>query len=215
MTAKQRAARAKFKAVVKEAAKLRKKNPKLTQAEAVKQAFAISYSKQRKGKKLGATSRQTGTSDKARDKARKAKPPGKRKAGKTAQRKYYYEYRKNRTDKPGKLTGTHKDTKSHNVNIRVVSGIGDVGQKFTRINNDVNGNPRYVVHFLELLNDEERISIPYNKKYEYALKKAKKIGGRKFSNKQYGGGIVFQSYNLQDTWNAIQRIKENPGKIKI
>ena len=215
MTAKQRAARAKFKAVVKEAAKLRKKNPKLTQAEAVKQAFAISYSKQRKGKKLGATSRQTGTSDKLRDKARKAKPPGKRKAGKTAQRKYYYEYRKNRTDKPGKLTGTHKDTKSHNVNIRVVSGIGDVGQKFTRINNDVNGNPRYVVHFLELLNDEERISIPYNKKYEYALKKAKKIGGRKFSNKQYGGGIVFQSYNLQDTWNAIQRIKENPGKIKI
>ena len=124
MTAKQKAARAKFKAVVKEAAKLRKKNPRLTQAEAVKQAFAISYSKQRKGKKLGAANRQTGTSDKKRDKARKAKPPGKRKAGKTAQRKYYYEYRKNRTDKPGKLTGTHKDTKSHNVNIRVVSGIG-------------------------------------------------------------------------------------------
>jgi len=213
MTAKQRAARAKFKAVVKEAAKLRKKNPKLTQAEAVKQAFAISYSKQRKVKKLGATSRQTGTSDKSRDKARKAKAPGKRKASVYAQREFYYEYRKNRTDKPGKLTGTH--TKSHNVNIRVVSGIGDVGQKFTRINNDVNGNPRYVVHFLELLNDEERITIPYNKKYEYALKKAKKIGGRKFSNKQYGGGIVFQSYNLQDTWNAIQRIKENPGKIKI
>lgn len=71
MTAKQRAARAKFKAVVKEASKLRKKNPKLTQAQAVKQAWAISYSKERKGKKLGET---------------------------------------------------HKDTKSHNVNIRVVSG---------------------------------------------------------------------------------------------
>jgi hypothetical protein len=70
MTAKQRAARAKFKAVVAEAKKLRKKNPKLTQAQAVKQAWAISYSKA--GKKLG-------------------------------------EY--------------HKDTKSHNVNIRVVSGI--------------------------------------------------------------------------------------------
>ena len=72
MTAKQRAARAKFKAVVAEAKKLRKKNPKLTQAQAVKQAFAISYSKKRAGKKLGET---------------------------------------------------HKDTKSHNVNIRVVSGI--------------------------------------------------------------------------------------------
>jgi hypothetical protein len=71
MTAKQRAARAKFKAVVAEAKKLRKKNPKLTQAQAVKQAWAISYSKQKAGKKLGET---------------------------------------------------HKDTKSHNVNIRVVSG---------------------------------------------------------------------------------------------
>jgi hypothetical protein len=48
MTAKQRAARAKFKAVVKEASKLRKKNPKLTQAQAVKQAFAISYEKDRR-----------------------------------------------------------------------------------------------------------------------------------------------------------------------
>jgi hypothetical protein len=53
MTAKQRAARAKFKAVVAEAKKLRKKNPKLTQAQAVKQAFAISYSKAGK-KKVGA-----------------------------------------------------------------------------------------------------------------------------------------------------------------
>ena len=215
MTAKQRAARAKFKLAVTEAKRLRKKNPSLTQAQALRQAFAVSYKKKRVGEKLGASSRQTGTSNIARDKVRKAKPPGKRKASKTAQRKYYYEYRKNRTDKPGKLTGMHKDTKSHNVNIRVVSGIGDVGQKFTRINNDVNGNTRYVINFLELLNDEERISIPFNKKYEYALKKAKKIGGRKFNNKQYGGGIVFQSYNLQDTYNAIQRIKENPGKIKI
>jgi hypothetical protein len=124
MTAKQRAARAKFKLAVTEAKRLRKKNPSLTQAQALRQAFAISYKKKRVGEKLGASSRQTGTSNIARDKVRKAKPPGKRKASKTAQRKYYYEYRKNRTDKPGKLTGTHKDTKSHNVNIRVVSGIG-------------------------------------------------------------------------------------------
>ena len=42
MTAKQKAAREKFKKVVAEASKLRKKNPSLTQAQAVKQAFAIS-----------------------------------------------------------------------------------------------------------------------------------------------------------------------------
>ena len=52
MTAKQKAAREKFKKVVAEAAKLRKKNPKLTQAQAVKQAFAISYSKAGKSKKI-------------------------------------------------------------------------------------------------------------------------------------------------------------------
>lgn len=72
MTAKQRAAREKFKKVVAEASKLRKKNPKLTQAQAVKQAWAIEYAKEGKSKKVGKT---------------------------------------------------HKDTKSHNVNIRVVSGV--------------------------------------------------------------------------------------------
>ena len=48
MTAKQRAARARFKTAVTEAKKLRKKNPSLTQAQAVKQAWAIIYSKERK-----------------------------------------------------------------------------------------------------------------------------------------------------------------------
>lgn len=52
MTAKQRANRERFKKVVAEAKKLRQKNPKLTQAQAVKQAWAISYTKQRAGKKL-------------------------------------------------------------------------------------------------------------------------------------------------------------------
>lgn len=68
MTAKQKANKERFKKVVAEAAKLRKKNPKLTQAQAVKQAWAISYGKKRK------------------------------------------------------VGETHTDTKSHNVNIRVVSG---------------------------------------------------------------------------------------------
>lgn len=92
MTAKQKAARAKFKAVVKEAGKLRKKNPSLTQAEAVKQAWAISYGKKRAG--VGATKKATPTKVKA---------------------------------KKGKRTSEmHTDTKSHNVNIRVVSGIGAI-----------------------------------------------------------------------------------------
>ena len=82
MTAKQKAARAKFKAIVKEASKLRKKNPKLTQAQAVKQAWAISYGKKRAG--VGAV--------------------------------------KKKAAKKKSASSVHKDTKSHNVNIRVISG---------------------------------------------------------------------------------------------
>lgn len=67
MTAKQKANQLRFKKVVAEAKKLRSKNPKLTQAQAVKQAWAI-------------------------------------------------------FKKTGKVGESHKDTKSHNVNIRVVSG---------------------------------------------------------------------------------------------
>jgi hypothetical protein len=66
---------------------------------------------------------------------------------------------------------------------------------FTRIKNDTNGNPRYVIHFLDLDND-----------YENALKIAKKLGGRKFHNKQYGGGIVFQSYNNRDLANRLNQL---------
>lgn len=64
MTAKQKAAREKFKKVVAEAAKLRKKNPKLTQAQAVKQAFAISYSKAGKSK-VGAVKKKAAPKKKA------------------------------------------------------------------------------------------------------------------------------------------------------
>lgn len=93
MTAKQKANRERFKKVVAEAKKLRKKNSKLTQAQAVKQAWAIMYSKKRAG--VGAVKK----------KAVKKKATKKKAA-------------------PKKSTSYHKDTKSHNVNIRVMSGIG-------------------------------------------------------------------------------------------
>lgn len=97
---------------------------------------------------------------------------------------------------------------------------------FTRIKNDVNGNPRYVCHFLNLLGENgekeaKRRAASYgltndykngslvNFQYEVALKNAKKIGGRKYHNKQYGGGIVFQSYNIADTLKHIIEIINN------
>jgi hypothetical protein len=153
MTVKQKASRAKFTKAIAEAKKLRAKNPKLTQAAAVKQAFAILYSKD-KPKKVGAVKKKAATKKKA---AVKKADPKKKAAAK-------------------KLDSYHKDTKSHNVNIRVMSGISKIGNieaaDLTRINNDVNGNPRYVIHFLQILNEQERL-LPFSEKYKYALEKFK------------------------------------------
>jgi hypothetical protein len=67
--------------------------------------------------------------------------------------------------------------------------------EWTRINHDVNGNSRHVVHFLALLTTEERkdYSRSLTDRYALAVKRAHKLGGSKFHNKQYGGGIVFQA----------------------
>ena len=54
------------------------------------------------------------------------------------------------------------------------------------VNNDVNGNPRYVLHYLNIADD-----------YSTALSKAKEHGGKAYRAKWFGGGIVLQSYNLE------------------
>jgi hypothetical protein len=75
---------------------------------------------------------------------------------------------------------------------------------FTSVNNDVNGNPRYVCHFLNLLTADELYSTEGT--YERALWRAKKIGGHKFHNKQYGGGIVFSCRTIQMLSDQINEI---------
>ena len=82
---------------------------------------------------------------------------------------------------------------------------------FFKINNDINGNPRYVCHFLNLLEDIESKdgATSISDKYKIAIYRAKQIGGKKFHNKQYGGGIVFQSYNIQQTEENILNLLNN------
>jgi hypothetical protein len=65
---------------------------------------------------------------------------------------------------------------------------------FTRVKSDINGNPRHVCHFLHLdvHGWESNISVP--DRYAIALKLANTLGGKKYHNKQYGGGIVFKEY---------------------
>jgi hypothetical protein len=63
---------------------------------------------------------------------------------------------------------------------------------------------RIVIHYLNLLTEQEKNSsrplfdesgrrtLPTD--YDIALARAKKIGGRKYRAKWYGGGIVFADY---------------------
>lgn len=112
MTAKQKQNIARFKRVVAEAKKLRKKNPGLTQPQAVKQAWAILY---KSGKKVGAT------------KVVESYPKRKKVEKKSSKvTKVLQRVRKADGTFKGykRVAGSsHKDTKSHNVNIRVVSGV--------------------------------------------------------------------------------------------
>lgn len=92
---------------------------------------------------------------------------------------------------------------------------------FTKIKHDVNGNPRYVCHYLNLNTDleasktagwDENGKLLFDK-YQMALDRAKQLGGRKFHNKQYGGGIVFGCvYNLD---NLCDRINELTKKSEV
>ncbi len=75
-------------------------------------------------------------------------------------------------------------------------------EHFTRVNNDTNGNHRYVIHFIAFVPANMN---GINDSYRFAVRWANKLGGRKFHNKQYVGGIVFQSYSLP---NLCKRINE-------
>jgi hypothetical protein len=77
---------------------------------------------------------------------------------------------------------------------------------FTRIRNDVNGSPRYVCHFLTLDVHGYQSNIGLSDRYAIACKLANSIGGRKYHAKAYGGGIVFQSYSLDELVSAINRV---------
>ena len=200
MTAKQRQARAKFKAAIKEAGKLRKKNPKLTQAEAVKQAWAILYSKERKGEKIGYSKEREKLHKNATAWLKKRKKVDADKSKKDRVSLAYQQApfgrpgvgaikKKNATKvkaKKGKSTEMHTDTKSHNVNIRVISGINsNTIQEIKRIN--------------ELLERWQRIL--------FNLENQKKLE-KNFTNKK------LLSREIMKVKNVIKDLKKNISNLK-
>ena len=80
---------------------------------------------------------------------------------------------------------------------------------FTSIKNDVDGNPRVVCHYLNFIKESESY-----KNYDLAVRRANKLGGRKFNNKQYGGGIVFYSVNTDNLERKINAFMDQLGVDK-
>jgi len=84
-------------------------------------------------------------------------------------------------------------------------------EDFTRVKNDTNGNPRYVAHFLAFTTSDDLAGYmgldKITHKYALALARARALGGRKFHNKQYGGGIVFTSYNTRELAEKINQLR--------
>lgn len=78
---------------------------------------------------------------------------------------------------------------------------------YKRVKSDSYGNPRYVFHFLAFLTDEEKEGSRIHMQYMHAVAKAKKHvcrGARAYRGRDFGGGIVIQSYNVDETIARIQ-----------
>lgn len=194
MTAKQKANQARFKKVVAEAKKLRKKNPKLTQAQAVKQAWAMTYTK----KKVG------GYSDERNKIHKNATSWIKRykKRGdeyETAVKRGYDQAAHGPAPKVGaikkkaakKSSSYHKDTKSHNVNIRVMSGISS--------------------YWLDRFNETVKIIQEREKMYEFHKELSKRKDRPKFLKDADKKTMIILKSQLTDFKKDLTQIKK---KIK-
>ena len=86
-----------------------------------------------------------------------------------------------------------------------------LGYDFLRVNNDVNGNHRYVIHFMAFLPERKSTYLTVNDMtadYETARQVARSLGFRKYTGKDFGGGFVGMSYNLESEAEAIIKARE-------
>lgn len=71
--------------------------------------------------------------------------------------------------------------------------------------NDVNGNSRVVVHFLDFLGKEERDKHTILTLWKMVRRRLKGSGWRKFHNKEFGGGFIRQYAEF--AYNADEVVK--------
>lgn len=73
----------------------------------------------------------------------------------------------------------------------------EFGFSVYRVTEDMNGDPRYVIHFLAFANN-----------YDKAKNIANGLGFSVYRAKWFGGGFVGQSYNLESTIEQIIDARE-------
>lgn len=69
---------------------------------------------------------------------------------------------------------------------------------YKNINNDINGNPRIVIHFLTFADD-----------YTTAKNIAKSLGGKPYRGADFGGGFVFQAHLLPRIQKRLEETKKD------
>jgi hypothetical protein len=87
----------------------------------------------------------------------------------------------------------------------------DLSEVFYRVNSDVNGNPRYVIHFLAFISDDEirnTLRGDIDGQYKLAHKRALKLGYSKYRGKAFGGCFVGSSYNLENDAERIIDLRD-------
>jgi hypothetical protein len=110
---------------------------------------------------------------------------------------------------------TYISTPEEDIEFLKAKRIAEIEESLNqnRQPNDVNGNPRYAIHFNAMFSDNEHTtqilrSEGVEERYVKAVFRAKKIGGKKFHNKSFGGGIIFQSYNTRQLAEQIVSLQK-------
>lgn len=83
------------------------------------------------------------------------------------------------------------------MNTTIITTKNGNEYTFYRIGHDINGNPRYCIHFLDMVSKGERDALTIARQYDLALARLKGYG-RKYHCRAFGGGIAFTTYSLND-----------------
>lgn len=102
------------------------------------------------------------------------------------------------------------DARDVAATLRLISVI-----RANRIDNDVNGNPRYVIWCGDLLTDADRGTLRVGEWASTGLARGKALGGRQFRGRSFGGGIVFQTHSTEELARDISRVTGRPSIIEV